>query len=191
MKTDKFIAIDFETANRNMASACALGIVVFQEGVLTYKESFLIRPHDSVNTFDPTFIDIHHITPQDVADQPEFDQLWPNIREIIKDGILVAHNASFDMTVLMSLITLYRLDYDHFHYFCTVKLSRTVFKFLPSHRLNIVSQHLGISLDHHDALSDAFACAQIVNQTMILTGIYHPWQLCEALMVPISSSWYL
>ncbi|PKM64187.1 MAG: DNA polymerase III subunit epsilon, partial [Firmicutes bacterium HGW-Firmicutes-20] len=139
MKPDKFIAIDFETANRNMASACAIGIVVFQEGVLTYKESFLIRPHQNLYSFDPSFIDIHHIRPEDVAEQPEFDQLWPMIREIIKDGILVAHNASFDMTVLMSLINLYKLEYDHFSYFCTVKLSRSAFKFLPSHRLNIVS----------------------------------------------------
>lgn len=191
MKPDKFIAIDFETANRNMASACAIGIVVFQEGVLTYKESFLIRPHESVYSFDPSFIDIHHIHPEDVADQREFNELWPLIREIFKDGILVAHNASFDMTVLMSLITLYKLEYDHFSYFCTVKMSRSAFKFLPSHRLNVVAQHLGIALDHHDAGSDAFACAQIVNQTMILTGIYHPWELCDALMVPISSSWYL
>ena len=191
MKPNKFIAIDFETANRNMASACALGIVVFQEGVLTYKESFLIRPHESVGPFDPSFIDIHNIRPEDVSDQPQFDEIWPKIREIIKNGILVAHNASFDMTVLMSLITLYRLDYDHFEYFCSVRLSRSAFKFLPSHRLNIVAEHLGISLNHHDALSDAFACAQIVNQTMILTGIYHPWELCDALAVPVSSSWYL
>ena len=44
----------------------------------------------------------------------------------------------------------------------SVRVAKRVWPELPSHRLNIVSKHLGIRLKHHDALCDARAAGLIV-----------------------------
>ncbi|PZR51798.1 MAG: transposase, partial [Stutzerimonas stutzeri] len=53
----------------------------------------------------------------------------------------------------------------------SVRVAKRVWPELPSHRLNIVSKHLGIRLKHHDALSDARAAGLIVVKASQKTGI--------------------
>jgi len=48
----KFLAIDFETANYDEYSACALGLVSVQDMVITEETHWLIRPR--TNTFSAT-----------------------------------------------------------------------------------------------------------------------------------------
>ena len=43
----------------------------------------------------------------------------------------------------------------------TVKLAKRTWQ-LPKNNLNVVSEHLGVELNHHEAESDAHACAQII-----------------------------
>lgn len=43
----------------------------------------------------------------------------------------------------------------------TLSMARNHLKQLESHKLNVLADFYGIKLDHHDALSDARACAQI------------------------------
>jgi DNA polymerase-3 subunit epsilon len=44
---------------------------------------------------------------------------------------------------------------------CTVKLARERWGIYPT-KLPDVARHLGVELRHHEALSDAVACARIV-----------------------------
>ncbi len=53
------------------------------------------------------------------------------------------------------------------HYGCTVQLSRKAFEGLTNYKLNTVAEALGFPLNHHDALSDALACANIMLTTMM------------------------
>ena len=48
-----------------------------------------------------------------------------------------------------------------FHALCSVKLARVAWPQLERHKLDHVAAHFGIPLNHHDALSDARACAEI------------------------------
>ncbi|MNN77685.1 DNA polymerase III subunit epsilon [compost metagenome] len=50
---------------------------------------------------------------------------------------------------------------------------------LPSHKLNVVSQHFGISLKHHDALDDARAAALILLKLMEQDQKYEPLLLAD------------
>ena len=154
-----FVAIDFETANYSRSSACALGVVVVSEGKIVDRASWLIRPQKLY--FRPDFIELHGITPADVRDKPAWDELWPEINEYLCGQTLVAHNASFDIGVLRSLFDEYSLDHPELRYHCTLQLSRRAWPQLPNHKLNTVSDFLGVSLQHHDALEDAMACAHI------------------------------
>ena len=73
-----YVAIDFETANRSRASACSLAAVVVEEGQIVRSHYSLIKPPDL--QFDYWNTKIHGITAKDVADKPDFAQLWDKIR---------------------------------------------------------------------------------------------------------------
>ncbi len=161
MELLNFTSIDFETANNSRTSACSIGLVKVENGQIVAEKSCLIKPQP--NFFISRFIDIHHITPAMVADAPLFGELWPDIRELIEDSeALIAHNAPFDMGVLRACLEMEMIRSYLPPHFCTVRLSKKYLPFLINHKLNTVSDYFGIELDHHEALSDARACAKIL-----------------------------
>lgn len=156
-----FVAIDFETANKYPNSACSIGLVKVENGVVTQELLRLIQPPRMV--FDSFNIQIHGIRPADVANEPTFAWLWTHeLRDFVKGFPLIAHNASFDMGVLRALFTTYDLSFDSFSYGCTVKAAKRTYTTLSNHRLNTVAEALKIPLRHHQALDDARACAMIM-----------------------------
>lgn len=164
---NRFTAIDFETANKYPLSACALGFVVYENGMEIMRKSWLIKPPSPYDLFDPTNIRIHNITPAMVTSSPSFAQIFPMIEPYLSNSVVIAHNADFDLGILRALMTHYHLEVSSIMYGCTVQLSRKAFEGLPNYKLNTVAQTLGFPLNHHDALSDALACANILLTTMI------------------------
>ncbi len=153
-----FTAIDFETANSNSDSACALGIAMVQSGEVVERKSWLIRPPS--RCFEYTYI--HGITWDDVAGQPHFGQLWPQIRLYLEGQVIAAHNARFDLSVFFALIRQYQLGFWRGYTVDSVTVARKIWPMLDNHQLQTVAAHLNIPLDHHDAASDANACARIL-----------------------------
>lgn len=153
-----FAAIDFETANYNPDSACAVGLVVVKGSRIVRREHHVIRPPDRQFVF--TYL--HGIAWEDVRDAPTFAELWPALRALIADAdFLAAHNASFDQRVLESCCRTHRLRRPSHPFLCTVKLARTLWGVYPT-KLPDVCRHLKIPLQHHKADSDAEASARIV-----------------------------
>lgn len=153
-----FAAIDFETANYSPDSACAIGLVMVKDTRIVLREHYLIRPPD--RRF--VFTDIHGITWEDVRDSPTFDELWPALQTLTSDAdFFAAHNAPFDRRVLDSCCRAYRLRGPSQDFLCTMKLARTLWGVYPT-KLPDVCRHLNIPLRHHQADSDAEACARIV-----------------------------
>lgn len=172
-----FVAIDFETANRYPNSACSVGMVRVENLKITEEYYTLIKPPKMV--FDPMNIQIHGIRPKDVVNQPQFDAIWETeILPFMKGLPLVAHNASFDMRVLRALITDYDLHQPSIRYACTVTGARKTYDCLSNHRLSTVSEHLGISLNHHQALDDARACGKIMIDIFEKSGCSSFDELC-------------
>jgi len=156
-----FTAIDFETANSHRSSACALGITVVREGVVVEKNSWLIKP--KINKFDSMNISIHGIRPADVENELEFDELYETVfKDYLVGELIIAHNASFDMSVLRYVLDQYHIEYPIFDYLCTVKLAQKHWCDLPNHKLNTLSNHLNFKFNHHDALDDTLACANVL-----------------------------
>jgi DNA polymerase-3 subunit epsilon len=157
--SDAWVAIDFETATGARDSACALGMALIRDGEVITSGAWLIRPPG--NVYDHWNIRVHGITPDRTADAPSFGELWPELRHHLEGSHVLAHNAGFDVGVLRALIAGHGLETPEMHYVCTVKLARRAFPELPRHRLDVVCAHCGIPLRHHDATSDAVACAHI------------------------------
>ncbi|MBM6824833.1 3'-5' exonuclease [Veillonella magna] len=155
-----FVAIDFETANKLPNSACSLAVVTVEDGEITKRGYSLIKP--PTMQFDPECIDIHGILPKDVADKPTFDKLWPAIYgNHLKDKLIIAHNAKFDIGVMRAMLDEYGLEWPELDYTCTVKISRRVWPDLENHKLNTLAAFLGVTFKHHYALDDAETCAKV------------------------------
>lgn len=155
----KIVAIDFETANETISSACALGIAVIDGNKITTVKHWLIKPPElRFNYFNSC---LHSITAKKVDRKPEFYRIWPSIKKYLEGNIIIAHNAGFDMAVLRSVLRVYRIEIPELYYACTVCLSRKVWKGFTDYRLNTVADNLSISFQHHNAKEDACACAKI------------------------------
>ncbi|MXW87455.1 MAG: 3'-5' exonuclease [Boseongicola sp. SB0667_bin_21] len=157
-----FAAIDFETADYHSDSACSVGVVHVKDNSIAERYHRLIRPprREFVFTY------IHGLTWNDVRDSPSFGELWPELRHLLdRADFLVAHNASFDSRVLGACCRLAGISPPRYRFLCTVSMARKMWK-LRSARLPVVCQHLGIALEHHDALSDAEACAKIAMRAL-------------------------
>ena len=152
-----FIALDFETANSERSSPCEIGLVKVIDSRIVEKKSYLIQPED--NWFDGYNISIHGITPEMVEDEPEFDGVFPNIKDDLESFPIVAHYASFDMSVLRHTLSLYEIPFPDITYFCTYQLAKLHVKDLLSLRLDSLCERYKIPLDHHRALPDAEATA--------------------------------
>jgi DNA polymerase-3 subunit epsilon len=181
----KIVAIDFELANHHYLSACALGIVVLDEGVIVFEEGFLIKPPTQHNVFIPEFIAIHKIQPEDVEYALSFDQVYEKIKFHLNDATLIAHNAPFDMSILRELSRYYQCPLPNLNYACTVLLSRKLFSSLSNHKLNTVASYLQIDLDHHQAHSDAKACMHIAAYGMSMYQVESVETLCLKMNVKI------
>ncbi|MFW6413533.1 MAG: 3'-5' exonuclease [Oceanicaulis sp.] len=155
----RFLAIDFETANEQRASPCAIGLSLIEDGRLVETQEHLIRPPEM--RFSSWNIAIHGIRPDDVKHAPELPELLETLAPLFEDAVLIAHNASFDMSVLRQTCAVYRLDCLEAVYLCTVKGAQSAWPEVGSAKLNRLADHFGITLDHHKAGSDAEACARL------------------------------
>ncbi|MBX3423604.1 MAG: 3'-5' exoribonuclease [Pirellulaceae bacterium] len=155
-----FVAIDFETANRHADSACQLAAVVVRDSQIVAEHSWLIRP--AGNYFSSFNISVHGIRPADVIDSPTMDQVWPEFWSLVADQTLVAHNARFDIGVLVASLAAYDIACPQLEYTCTRLLSQIVWPGRERYGLKPLGQWLGIEFKHHDALEDARCCASII-----------------------------
>ncbi len=153
-----FVAIDFETADCGSDSACAVALIRVEGTEIVARQSCLIRPPRPYFQF--TYI--HGINWSHVKEKPAFAELWPGFAGIL-DGaaFLAAHNAPFDRNVLRTCCDVANLPMPIQPFVCTVQLARKTWG-LRRAKLPDVCAYLGLPLKHHDADSDAEACARIV-----------------------------
>lgn len=167
-----FVAIDFETANRERASVCQVGMTRVDGGRVVGEESWYVVPPTGVDSFDPWNIRIHHITPDTVARLGiGWDRALDRVEDFAAGMTLVAHNARFDRGVFEGSSRHLSLPVPPHRWEDTLALSRRTLD-LPDHRLPTVARHLGIAdFAHHDACADARACALIATSIARMTGV--------------------
>ncbi len=144
-----FTAIDFETANAKFSSICQIGLVRVEGGEIVHELEQLVQPPG--NTYHWGNSRVHGINRRMTEAAPAFDQVWHLIEPYIRGQHVVAHNAPFDCSCLDQTLDFYRLPRPEYKRHCTVKIYKRNLAFL--------CEQFDIALDHHNALSDARACA--------------------------------
>jgi len=154
-----FAAIDFEYAV-GQDTACAVGIVTVENGEIVEEYYQLIQPPD--NKYNYWTTQVHGLTWRDTISSPLFPEIYPEIKQRLSGKIVVAHNIGTDRSVLYKNMTRYGIDHSDIGikcWECTLKLYRS--KGFKACGLDVLCEHFDIELDHHEALSDARACAKL------------------------------
>jgi DNA polymerase-3 subunit epsilon len=178
------LALDFETANERRDSACAVGLAWIADGRIVRRESHLIRPPEM--RFSPGNIRVHGILPSNVVDEPDFAGVMAPYLGDLSRGLILAHNASFDIGVLRAGLARAGLPVPALAYLCTVQIARRVFPAPEGCGLGKVARRLGIRFEHHDAGEDAYACAAIALAAMRQTETADVHGLAAAIGVPVT-----
>ncbi|SFN06287.1 DNA polymerase-3 subunit epsilon [Algoriella xinjiangensis] len=158
---NNFVAIDFETANNYRNSACAVGIVTVTDNIITDEFYTLIQP--PLNQYNYHNIQVHGIHPEHTISSPTFDDVYFEIKQRLQNQIIVAHNESFDRSVLRKTMEFYGLNYNLLNiaekWECTYRIFKL--KGIVPTKLSDCARKFNLQLNHHEALSDARVCAQL------------------------------
>ena len=158
-KVSDFIAIDFETANELPLSICAAGITIVEKGKVIKSMHWYVRPKEM--RFTNTHI--NNITADMVKDCCQFNEFWEStLRDMITDKTVVAYNASFDIGCMENALQAYGLTPTRYAVVDALHTARSTWPSLNNHKLKTVANHLCLNLNHHNAASDAEACANIL-----------------------------
>ena len=182
-----FMAIDFETSNPQRASICSAEIVIVEKGEIITQKHWLIKPHKNYEKFNPICVSRHGITEGVVENKPEFIEIYEQeLEKYIKDFFIFSHcAASADISMLKQTLELYNAEVPNLNYGCSRNLSKKVFPELLNFRLDTIAKFLNIPINHHNALSDALACAKIVIHAYQKYG-HDIFEMSQAKSVPTS-----
>lgn len=163
-----FTAIDFETATPKLDSACSIGIAAVKDLQIIQKEYYLIKP--PANKYSAENTKIHGISSADTDASPLFNEVWPVLLNYITESsYIVAHNARFDLSVLFALSKTYGLDIPDFDYLDSISFSSKNREH-TGRSLEECCKSMDVPLDnHHNALCDAVACAQLMIRAVELS----------------------
>lgn len=156
-----FNVVDVETANADRSSICQIGVIRVLEGNITDKWETLINPE---TWFDAMNIWVHGINESDVKDSPTLPDVWEDLRSLLCESVLVSHTA-FDRVAFQRAATRYGIRQLDVTWLDSARMVRRAWPESYGHRgygLSNVADDLGISFEHHNALEDARAAAEIV-----------------------------
>jgi DNA polymerase-3 subunit epsilon len=162
-----FCTIDFETANNERASACQVGVVVYENNEIIKKWDSLINP-------EAEFIWLHHtskhgIALKDVLDSPTFPQIFKEI-EILTKEATVFHKSMFDRQVYEKSANRYNIKIPKLNWLDATELIKSVWIDLSDYSLGGVCKYLNYSYNEHHALEDAMALGHVIQAALKING---------------------
>lgn len=162
-----WVVVDVETSGFTPADSRVISVAALvvdddaniQDSVVT-----LLNPG-----VDPGPTNVHGITPDMLAGQPQFDDISGTLAALMQGRTLVAHNATFDYGFLRNEFQLAGIDCPVEQVMCTVELSAKLNLGIENHRLATVARYWNVQqLRPHDAFDDAFVLTQILANSLKL-----------------------
>jgi DNA polymerase-3 subunit epsilon len=155
----RFYSVDVETANPDQSTICQIGVGIFEDGELVDTWKSYIDPKDY---FHWRFIEIHGITPKMVQGKPAFPKVYPVLRQMFENNIVV-HHSPFDRVAFRKAFERYGLEPFEVKWLDSVRVARHTWEEIEGgYNLANLASYLDIEFQHHDALEDSIACGKIV-----------------------------
>jgi DNA polymerase III epsilon subunit family exonuclease len=158
-----FVVVDVEAVSgRSIPTrVIEIGACRVRGGEISDEFEVLLNPDLPV----PRFISaLTGINDEMLSTAPRFADIAERWLEFVGDSIIVAHNSSFDLTLLNQEVArvfpgcrMRNADV------CTVKLARRVAPYLDNHHLDALAEHFGFEItQRHRAAGDARATAHVL-----------------------------
>ena len=164
----RFVAIDVETANADMASVCSIGAAVFEEGALASEWYSLIDPDDF---FDPINISVHGIDAADVRGAPSFKDVARELNQLLGGHVVVTHT-HFDRVSMHQAASRWRITVPACTWLDSARVARRTWVECSraGYGLASVCKLIGYTFEHHNALEDAKAAGHVIRLLAVSRG---------------------
>ena len=157
---DTYVVFDLETTGFSPTQnrIIEIGAVKVVDGKIVDKFSTFVNPEVPI----PFRIEeLTGINDNMVLDAPVIEQALPDFMDFCQDAVMVAHNASFDMSFIEENCRRQEIEKE-FTSVDTVALARVLLPQLNRYKLDTVAKALHVSLEnHHRAVDDAGCTAEI------------------------------
>lgn len=132
--------------------------------------STLIKPPAGFDAFLFTYL--HGIAARHLKKAPSWVDIAETVKQFVSSVPVYAHNASFDSKVWQQLDEYYDTETLPSKFYCSYRTAKQLVPGLADYKLPTVTNALvpGYNLDHHEATSDAEACARIVVALQTIVG---------------------
>ena len=158
---DTYVVFDIETTglSKEKEMITEIGAVKVADGKIIDRFSTFVNPQRPISA---EITKLTGITDDMVKDAPTIENVLPEFLKFCEDTVLVAHNASFDTGFIRIAAERAGLGELHYTIVDTLELARALLPELNKHKLDIVCEHLGVTLNgHHRAVNDAEATAEV------------------------------
>lgn len=156
-----FTAFDTETTSLSPEKGNIIEI-----GAVTFDRNGVIATWDEL--FNPGYAipdeikKLTHITDEMVQSCPKIKTKLPEFMDFIKNHILIAHNAQFDLNFLNEELRWNGMDETTNKVIDTLMYSKWAYPTLPRHKLEFLADYLKLDKGHsHRAIDDALTCMQL------------------------------
>ena len=169
-----FYSLDVETANGDSSTICQIGIGKFVNGELVETWETLVDP---MSYFHWGNTRVHGITEDMVQSAPVFSEVYPFLRELLSDSIVI-HHSPFDQRAFNKAYARFNLRPINIRWLDSARIVRHTWVQFSKGGYNLanVAGHLGIEFNHHDALEDSVTAGKIVVEACRLTDRrVHDW----------------
>lgn len=165
----KFVVIDFETANPRFASICQIGLVHFIDGIVDDVWQTLVDPEDY---FDLLHVLKHGIDEEAVRGAPTFPGIYGELSRRIEGAVTISHTA-FDRVALTQAVDRYQLTPVACTWLDTARVVRRAWPQFArkGYALSNITTELDIDYQAHYAPEDARAAGEVLLRAMEHTGL--------------------
>ncbi len=157
-----YCVLDLETTGFSATSEkiTEVGIMKVKNGKVIDEFSTFVNPEKHIPS---RVTEVTNITDEMVKDAPTIKEIFPKILEFIKDTVLVAHNAPFDMGFLKQNAKTLGYEFDY-TYLDTLSLAKDLFPDYKKYKLGKIAENLGIKVEvAHRALDDVDTTVKVFN----------------------------
>ena len=156
----EYCVLDIETTGLSFRTEkiTELGAVIYKNGEVIQKFESFVNPGKPI---PDDVVAITHITDEMVKDAKTIEEVLPKFLEFIKDRVIVAHNADFDVGFLKYNAEQlgYKLENTCID---TLRLAKDLFPDYKKYKLGIIAEKLGIKVDvAHRALDDVITLVKV------------------------------
>ena len=166
LESETYVVFDIETTGFNPIEEyiTEIGGVKIKNGKVIERFNEFVKPGKPI---PKEIVELTGITDEMVAEASEIAEVLPRFLEFAQDAVLIAHNASFDMSFIKEKAKRYLSREVLNPVIDTLQWSRNINKELKRHNLKALSAHYNVSLEnHHRACDDAEATGEIFQKML-------------------------